>query len=46
MKYIIIVFLITFSALYADILAGYYAGTEGLTGEELNSALHDINDNK
>ncbi len=43
MKYIIIT-LFLFSSLYADIPEGYYDGTEGLTGEDLKTTLHDIID--
>ncbi len=45
MKYLIIVILLLSSTLYADIPEGYYDGTEGLTGETLKTALHDIIDN-
>ena len=45
MKYLFIISLLFFSSLYADIPEGYYDGTEGLTGEDLKTALHDIIDN-
>ncbi|NOX86850.1 MAG: T9SS type A sorting domain-containing protein [Chlorobi bacterium] len=35
-------FLFWASIVYAQIPPGYYDGTEGLTGEELKAALHDI----
>jgi len=44
MKYLFIISLLFLSSLYADIPEGYYDGTEGLTGEDLKTALHDIID--
>ena len=41
MKYIAI-FLMLFTLLYAQIPEGYYDGTDGLTGDDLKSALHTI----
>jgi len=42
MKIIFIFLFLIFNFLSADIPDGYYDGTEGLTGEELKTALHDI----
>ncbi len=42
MKYILILLIIIFGILHADIPEGYYDGTEGLTGDELKTALNNI----
>lgn len=46
-NYIALVFSITllFNSIYAQIPSGYYDNAQGLTGNELKSALHNIIDN-
>ena len=42
MKYFLIILIIFYGILHADIPEGYYDGTEGLTGDELKTALYNI----
>ncbi|NQV18195.1 MAG: endonuclease [Armatimonadetes bacterium] len=42
MKYFIIILIFFYGILQADIPEGYYDGTEGLTGDELKTALYNI----
>ena len=44
MKYFTLTFLMTLSSLWAQIPVGYYDNAAGLTGEDLQQALHDIID--